>query len=209
MKAADYPWLKISFSGALPGRAIVAKRRRRSAGQWIVFDKAKDPEAVIPLFHADSFDECYQWIVNYEKVNPRPRNKEWDTIMNRPPTLSRYLRNRSKEICADNQCTEDQHNCESYAYIDANMNLLDICAPDFFQGTSKPHAAIPLPWRGNQKDLERQVLDDCYDAIYEEGQSAYHPVGDPPKCPYKGEAAKWWRSGYKEGRSEWHGTGRN
>ena len=78
-------------------------------------------------------------------------------------TLAQYLKLRSKEICKDNECTEDEHNCESYAYIDKNGNLLDICYPDYFQGSSKPYAAIMLPWNGSQKELMEQVKEDCFE----------------------------------------------
>jgi len=78
-------------------------------------------------------------------------------------TLAKYLKIRSKEICRDNECTEGNQNCESYAYIDKRGNLLDICASDFFQGSSEPHAAIALPWSGSQKELMKQVRDDCFD----------------------------------------------
>jgi hypothetical protein len=72
-------------------------------------------------------------------------------------TLSKYLKQRSKEICRDNKCTEDQHNCESYAYITHDGKLMDICASDYWIGSSRPHAAIPLPWTGNQKELEKEI----------------------------------------------------
>jgi hypothetical protein len=78
-------------------------------------------------------------------------------------TLAQYLKKRSVEICKDNNCTEDNHNCESYAYINADKQLLDICGSDYFQGSSKPHAAIPLPWTGTQAELEREVDDQCAD----------------------------------------------
>jgi hypothetical protein len=78
-------------------------------------------------------------------------------------TLAKYLKKRSKEICADNGCTEDDHKCESYAYINRRGDLLDICASDYFQGSSKPYAAIPLPWTGSQRELMRQVREECYD----------------------------------------------
>lgn len=78
-------------------------------------------------------------------------------------TLSKYLKKRSKEICRDNECDDDDHNCESYAYITKDGRLLDICASDFFNGHDGPYAAIALPWSGNQKELMRQVREDCYD----------------------------------------------
>jgi hypothetical protein len=80
-------------------------------------------------------------------------------------TLAQYLKQRSKEICKDNNCTEDNHNCESYAYITNDGQLLDICYPDFFQGSSKPHAAISLPWNGTQKELMEQIKEQCYDSL--------------------------------------------
>ena len=79
-------------------------------------------------------------------------------------TLAQYLRKRSKEICRDNECTAEDHKCESYAYFATDdggrLQLLDICYPDYFQGYSRPYAAIPLPWTGSQKDLENQVADE-------------------------------------------------
>ena len=76
-------------------------------------------------------------------------------------TLSDYLKARSREICADNGCTEDNHNCESYAYVNAQGELLDVCYPDFFQGSSDPYAAISLPWNGTQAELEEEIADQC------------------------------------------------
>lgn len=75
--------------------------------------------------------------------------------------LAKYLRQRSKEICADNHCTEDEHHCESYAYIRKDGALLDICASDYFQGHSGPYACIPLPWTGNQAELNEAIAQDC------------------------------------------------
>lgn len=71
---------------------------------------------------------------------------------------------KSKEICSDNQCTDDKHNCESYAYFDVktdkngkviDITLLDICIPDYFAGRS--NCAIPLPFSGDGKELLRQI----------------------------------------------------
>ena len=78
-------------------------------------------------------------------------------------TISQYLTQRSKEICADNECTDDEHNCESYAYITKDGNLLDVCASDYFQGSSKPVAAIPLPWNGTQEELDDEIAEQTYD----------------------------------------------
>lgn len=78
-------------------------------------------------------------------------------------TLSQHLRNRSKEICRDNGCTEDEHKCESYAYINKDCQLIDICMSDYFQGSSKPVAAVGLPWNGTQEQLEAEVAEQCSD----------------------------------------------
>lgn len=78
-------------------------------------------------------------------------------------TLAKHLKQRSKEICEMNECTEDEHNCESYAYINQDYQLLDICAPDYFQGSSKPYAAISLPWDGSQDELEHEVDEQIVD----------------------------------------------
>jgi hypothetical protein len=44
------------------------------------------------------------------------------------------------------------------------MELLDICASDFFQGSSKPVAAISLPWKGSMRDLRREVLEQTFES---------------------------------------------
>lgn len=78
-------------------------------------------------------------------------------------TLAKYLKKRSAEICHDNGCWGNDHNCESYAYITKCGELLDICSSDLFQGHGGPYAAISLPWSGSQKELMRQVREDCFD----------------------------------------------
>ena len=78
-------------------------------------------------------------------------------------TLAQYLKQRSKEICVDNECTEDEHNCGSYAYITKDGDLLDVCIPDFFQGSGELYAAIPLPWDGTQAELDDEVAEQTWD----------------------------------------------
>ena len=89
--------------------------------------------------------------------------KTQNQTSNQAQTLADYLAKRSVEICRDNGCTEYEHKCESYAYVDKDGSLLDICASDYFQGTSKPHAAIPIPWTGSQAELEAEIADQCWD----------------------------------------------
>ena len=71
--------------------------------------------------------------------------------------LAEYLAEQSKEICAMNECTDAEHNCGSYAYITKDGDLLDVCYPDYFQGSAEPHAAIMLPWTGTQEELEAEI----------------------------------------------------
>lgn len=78
---------------------------------------------------------------------------------------AKYLRERSKEICQLNNCTEDEHFCECYAYISHDGNILDICSSDYFQGSSEPYAAISLPWDGNEKQLKEEIKEQCPDVI--------------------------------------------
>jgi hypothetical protein len=86
--------------------------------------------------------------------------------------LVEYLKERSKEICKENKCTEDNHNCESYAYITYNGALLDICLPDYFVGSGKPYAGIPLPFFNDNdgpvtendiEDLKNEIENQCFD----------------------------------------------
>ena len=84
--------------------------------------------------------------------------------MKSPQNLAQYLKQRSREICKDNGCKRGQdHKCESYAYITKDMKLLDICYPDYFQGTSSPHAAVCLPWSGGMRELKAEVAEQCWD----------------------------------------------
>ena len=71
--------------------------------------------------------------------------------------LAQHLTKRSTDICRDNGCTEEEHRCESYAYINEDMELLDLCQSDYFQGSSHPYACIPLPWRGSYTELRKEV----------------------------------------------------
>ena len=71
--------------------------------------------------------------------------------------LAQHLTKRSAEICRDNGCTEEEHRCESYAYINEDMELLDLCGSDYFQGSSHLYACIPLPWRGSYTELRKEV----------------------------------------------------
>lgn len=77
--------------------------------------------------------------------------------------LSEHLKERSKDVCDLCSCTEDEHFCESYAYITSEADLLDVCSSDYFRGCSKPHAAVPLPWDGNGIELQNEVLGQCED----------------------------------------------
>ena len=78
-------------------------------------------------------------------------------------TLAQHLENASKNICEANGCTEEEHRCESYAYIRHDMVCIDICRSDFFTGCNVPYAAIPLPWSGSEEDLQEQVAEQCED----------------------------------------------
>ncbi len=78
--------------------------------------------------------------------------------------LSTYLIKQSKEICELNQCTEDNHRCESYAYITRDSSLIDICSSDYFTGWGSRDielhgdiAAVPLPWSGTGQELWDEV----------------------------------------------------
>jgi hypothetical protein len=77
--------------------------------------------------------------------------------------LSKYLARWSLKICAENGCTDERHNCESYAYIRHDGRLLDVCASDYFQGCHEPHAAVSLPWDGTAEELRDEVADQCAD----------------------------------------------
>ena len=83
--------------------------------------------------------------------------------------LAVALRISSRRICHDNGCAEDNHNCESYAYISEDGELHDICLSDYWQGWGdhdrKAHgriAPIPLPFVGTGKELKEMVENENY-----------------------------------------------
>ena len=90
-----------------------------------------------------------------------------------------YLKNRSVEICKDNGCDleNDNHNCESYAYITANGQLLDVSGADYFAGTSDPYAAISLPFTGTGDDLKNEVEEQTFE---EESEVPMTDIGREP-----------------------------
>jgi len=81
--------------------------------------------------------------------------------------LTACLQQRSKEICKLSGCTEEEHYCESNAYITVDGTepaLHNICPPGFWPGWGFEDvaryglvAAIRLPWSGTGKDLEYEV----------------------------------------------------
>ena len=83
------------------------------------------------------------------------RETQWDH-------LSEYLNKRSKEICADNGCTKEEHFCKSNAYITEEGLLVDICNSCYFQGWDSEMAVISLPWEGTGEELKNEVLDDIF-----------------------------------------------
>jgi hypothetical protein len=88
-------------------------------------------------------------------MNFNPSTQE--SSMTKTENLAQYLTRQGKDICADNGCTEENHHCESYAYINDDMELLDLCASDYFQGSSRPNACIPMPWHGSYTELRKEV----------------------------------------------------
>lgn len=69
-------------------------------------------------------------------------------------SIADHLENRSEDICKDNDCTEENHNCESYAYfdkVDDTYILATICHPDYCQRSYD--SMVGLPFSGNAFDL--------------------------------------------------------
>lgn len=91
---------------------------------------------------------------------------DWDA-------LASHLTACSREICADNGCTEDEHRCESYAYIAIDeespsiddpesshvigVTLLDVCSSDYFRGCSRDYIYLSLPFEGDGSNLRNAV----------------------------------------------------
>lgn len=82
---------------------------------------------------------------------------------------AQWLTEKSKEICEDNGCTEDEHHCESYSYYDitrnefediTDFNHVDICTSDYIQ--RQVDCALPLPFEGDGNAL-LEHLEECSD----------------------------------------------
>jgi len=77
-----------------------------------------------------------------------------------------YLNQKSIEICQLNNCTEENHNCESYAYFNISnedniledIQLLSICSSDYFQGNSGTTYILPLPCElSSENDFKKEL----------------------------------------------------
>lgn len=76
--------------------------------------------------------------------------------------IANDLKEKSKDICTDNECTEEEHNCESYAYFtkdddNKNYTLQDVCASDYAQ--SYKWIPVPLPFEGTGEELLEAIQD--------------------------------------------------
>jgi hypothetical protein len=95
------------------------------------------------------------------KMNYTEQSKECQNFLDKEAT---YLTKKSKEICQDNECTEEIHNCESYAYYDIttkndiiiDLNRIDICGSDYIFKSCD--IALPLPFEGNGEDLLDELI---------------------------------------------------
>lgn len=63
--------------------------------------------------------------------------------------LHQHLVSVSKGICEDNECTEDQHNCESYAYFNHDketgfFDLATVCCSDYAQKSYDSYVSMPV-----------------------------------------------------------------
>ena len=85
--------------------------------------------------------------------------------------LAEWLADKSADICQDNGCEEDEHNCESYAYISQDAKCHDVCLSDYWRGWGSDDeerhgrlAAVLLPFHGSGLDLREMVDEDCFPA---------------------------------------------
>lgn len=83
--------------------------------------------------------------------------------------IADYLENRSIEICKDNECTKEVHNCESYAYFNYDKtkkeySLADICTSDYAQQCYASY--ISMPFIGNAYDLWYMLEDNLLSEHY-------------------------------------------
>lgn len=85
------------------------------------------------------------------------------TLQTLAEKLAEKLAEYSRECCEANKCTDETHNCESYAYIREDGQLLDVCMADYFAGCPRPHAAVSLPWKEDGIELAKEVDAQCED----------------------------------------------
>ena len=140
------------------------------------FPEPNDPGTLM-AFPIDSNELRFTPEVGEQTASVRVADGNWDS-------LAQQLQASSAEVCGLNNCTEDQHNCESYAYITADGQLLDICGSDFFQGSSDPVAAVPLPWQGSGQELQDEVAEQTFDETQPdpaEAQPAEAPAEQAPQ----------------------------
>lgn len=133
---------------------------------WQVSGNGSVPERIVRTFylhhHGKSEGVVRHSIATASRGAAQHLNIKQRGHVNNKMALAAFLRKRSAEICRDSGCTEDTHNCDSYAYITADYQLLDICMHEWF--ATATYAAISLPWTGSQSELEKAVDEDIREA---------------------------------------------
>ena len=70
----------------------------------------------------------------------------------------------SKNICRDNLCTEDNHNCESIAYFDWDedeqmYHIIDVCQPCYRTKIDDSYILLPIEEGYTVEELIRDLED--------------------------------------------------
>ena len=72
--------------------------------------------------------------------------------------LAAHLTKTSGEICAENECDGENHNCETFAYFDKTGDLWTletVCLPDYCQRSYD--SCVPLPFDGDGTTLLEEI----------------------------------------------------
>jgi len=73
---------------------------------------------------------------------------------------TKYLNELSLDICKDNECNEENHNCESYAYFTKtgkHWELSDVCISDYANRCYEGY--IPMPFDGTGEELKTLIIE--------------------------------------------------
>lgn len=146
-----------------PRLAAILKAAIENLETWIRYDDSNAITAkALTILHENGLILLDKELRRFRLATFEAKSlMQWDI-------LNSHLIKTSERICNDNDCTEEGHNCGSFAYFRRDENgepcLIDISVPDYITDSNGP-VALPLP---RDKDSNGLELKDELTKLFEE-----------------------------------------